>query len=231
MSANIKWRILIIEDDPAMALGLRINLEAEGYDVIHFTTTEDGLDVLENTGADLVVLDLMLPGMGGIEALSRIRINDPKIPVLILTACSDVNDKVNGFKAGADDYLTKPFHLEEFLLRVKRMLDRYEWYRTGFVFKVGGVSIDFDVLEVTGPEGLHERITPHEANLIQYLVQHQNRIVTRGELLKHVWRLDPDIETRTVDIFISRIRRYIEHDPTNPRHIISIRGKGYRFLP
>jgi len=228
---SVRWRILIIEDDPAMALGLRINLEAEGYEAIHVVTAEDGLDILENIGADLVILDLMLPGMGGVKALGHIRENDPKIPVLILTACSSIEDKVSGLESGADDYLTKPFYLEEFLLRVKRMLDRYEWYRTGSVLKIDEVAVDFDTLEITGPEGLHERITPHEANLIQYLVQHQNRIVTRGELLKHVWGLDPDIETRTVDIFISRIRRYIEHDPTKPRHIISIRGKGYRFLP
>jgi len=228
---SVRWRILIIEDDPAMALGLKINLEAEGYEVTHVIKAEDGLDILEDIGADLVILDLMLPGMGGVEALEHIRINDPKIPVIILTACSSIEDKVSGLESGADDYLTKPFYLEEFLLRIKRMLDRYEWYRTGSVLEVDEVAVDFDTLEVTGPEDLHERITPHEANLIQYLVQHQNRIVTRGELLKHVWGLDPDIETRTVDIFISRIRRYIEHDPTKPRHVISIRGKGYRFLP
>jgi DNA-binding response OmpR family regulator len=179
---------------------------------------------------DLVVLDLMLPGMDGIEALKKIRKDDPRLPVLILTAKSGVSDKVEGLRAGADDYLTKPFHLEEFLLRIKRMLDRYEWYKSADTQKIGKTELDFNTLEITRTDGATIRITPHEANLIQYLVSHQDRIVTRGELLKNVWGLDPEIETRTVDTFISRIRRYIEEDPSKPRHIISIRGKGYRFM-
>ncbi len=228
---SIKWRILIIEDDQALALGLHINLEAEGYEVIHSASAERGISLLEGSSIDLVVLDLMLPGINGIEALKRIRKDDPKLPVLILTAKSSVEDKVEGLKAGADDYLTKPFHLEEFLLRIRRMLDRYEWYKPGDTLKIGGNTLDFNTLEITRSNGEVLRITPHEANLIQYLTDHQERIVTRGELLKNVWGLDPDIETRTVDTFISRIRRYIEQDPTKPEHIISIRGKGYRFMP
>jgi len=228
---KIRWRILVIEDDHALALGLRINLEAEGYHVIHFLSAEEGIEFLENSSADLIVLDLMLPGMDGIQALSHIRKEDPKLPVLILTAKSAVDDRVEGLKAGADDYLTKPFHLEEFLLRVKRMLDRYEWYKAEDILRIGDTTIDYNTLEVSGPDGVNLRITPHEANLIQYLSAHQDRIVTRAELLKHVWGLDPGIETRTVDTFISRIRRYIEQDPSRPEHIISVRGKGYRFMP
>lgn len=228
---NIKWRILVVEDDQALALGLRINLEAEGYEVIHVTTAEEGISVLESSSIDLVVLDIMLPGINGIEALEQIRRNDPRLPVLILTAKSTPDDKVEGLKAGADDYLTKPFHLEEFLLRIKRILDRYEWYKSEDILKIGETRLDFNTLEITTPTGETCRITPHEANLIQYLAVHQDRIVSRGELLKNVWGLDPDIETRTVDTFISRIRRYIEKDPTRPEYIISIRGKGYRFMP
>jgi len=227
----VKWRVLVIEDDQALALGLRVNLEAEGYTVIHATSAEEGLDLLDDTSVDLIVLDLMLPGMDGLEALKRIRKDDPKIPVLILTAKSMIEDKVDGLKAGADDYLTKPFHLEEFHLRVGRILDRYEWYKPEDVLVVGRMTINFNTLEVTrAGEGV-VRITPHEANLIQYLAEHQERIVSRAELLKHVWGLDPDIETRTVDTFISRIRRYLEEDPSNPSHIVSIRGRGYRFMP
>lgn len=228
---NIKWRILVIEDDQALALGLRINLEAEGYDVLHTASAEDGLALLETSSLDLVILDLMLPGMNGIEALKMIRKDDPKIPVLILTARSLVEEKVEGLKIGADDYLTKPFHLEEFLLRVKRILDRYEWYKPDEIREVGDVVINYKTLEITRHDGATFRITPHEANLIQYLSSHQDRILTRGELLKHVWGLDPNLETRTVDTFISRIRRYLEKDFTSPRHIISIRGRGYRFKP
>ncbi len=227
---SIRWRILIIEDDQALALGLNINLEAEGYEVIHAVSAEKGIALLEDTSFDLVVLDLMLPGMDGIEALRHIRKDDPRLPVLILTAKSHASDKVEGLRAGADDYLTKPFHLEEFLLRIRRMLDRYEWYKAGDTQKIGGAVLDFSTLEITRGDGTTSRITPHEANLIQYLASHQERIVTRGELLKNVWGLDPDIETRTVDTFISRVRRYIEEDPSKPRHIISIRGKGYRFM-
>jgi two-component system alkaline phosphatase synthesis response regulator PhoP len=228
---SIKWRILVIEDDQALALGLRINLEAEGYEVLHVLSAEDGISILDSTSADLVVLDLMLPGMDGIEALYRIRRENLKLPVLILTARSTADDKVEGLKSGADDYLTKPFHLEELLLRVKRMLDRYQWYKTGDVLQLGETRIDFNTLEITDPSGKISRITPHEANLIQYLSLHQDRIVTRSELLKNVWGLDPDIETRTVDTFISRIRRYIEKDPSKPQRIISVRGMGYRFIP
>lgn len=228
---NIKWRILVIEDDQALALGLRINLEAEGYDVLHTASAEDGLALLETSSLDLVILDLMLPGMDGIEALKMIRKDDPKIPVLILTARSLVEEKVEGLKIGADDYLTKPFHLEEFLLRVRRILDRYEWYKPDEILEIGDVVINYKTLEITRHDGATFRITPHEANLIQYLSGHQDRILTRGELLKHVWGLDPNLETRTVDTFISRIRRYLEKDFSSPRHIISIRGRGYRFIP
>jgi len=228
---SIKWRILVIEDDQALALGLRINLEAEGYEVLHTLSAEDGIGILDNSSVDLVVLDLMLPGMDGIEALHRIRRENLKLPVLILTARSTVDDKVEGLKSGADDYLTKPFHLEEFLLRIRRMLDRYQWYKTEDVLQLGETRIKFNTLEITDQSGKVSRITPHEANLIQYLVLHQDRIVTRSELLKNVWGLDPDIETRTVDTFISRIRRYIERDPSKPERIISVRGKGYRFIP
>jgi DNA-binding response OmpR family regulator len=228
---TIKWRILIIEDDHALSLGLRINLEAEGYEVLPALTAEDGLAILDNSSVDLVVLDLMLPGMDGVEALERIRSENLKLPVLILTARSSADDKIEGLKAGADDYLTKPFHLEEFLLRVRRMLDRYQWYKPEDILQVANNRVDFNTLEIEDDTGKISRITPHEANLIQYITLHQDRIVTRAELLKNVWGLDPDIETRTVDTFISRIRRYLEKDPSKPEHIISIRGKGYRFIP
>jgi DNA-binding response OmpR family regulator len=228
---NIKWRILIIEDDQALALGLHINLEAEGYEVIHAISAEKGISLIQESSIDLVVLDLMLPGMDGIEALRTIRRDDPRLPVLVRTAKSSTEDKVEGLKAGADDSLPKPFNLEEFLLRIRRMLDRYEWYKSGDSLKIGTTSIDFNTLEITGPDGTISRITPHEANLIQYLPDHQARIVTRAELLKNVWGRDPEIETRTVDTFISRIRRYIEQDPSKPEHIISVRGKGYRYIP
>ncbi|HPI92265.1 MAG TPA: response regulator transcription factor [Deltaproteobacteria bacterium] len=222
---------MIIEDDQALALGLRINLEAEGYEIIHTPSAEEGLAVLENASMDLVVLDLMLPGIDGLEALRCIRSENLKLPVLILTARSAMDDKVEGLRAGADDYLTKPFHLEELLLRVRRMLDRYQWYKPEDVLQIGETRIDFNTLEISDVNGKVSRITPHEANLIQYLNIHQGRIVTRSELLKNVWGLDPEIETRTVDTFISRIRRYIEKDPSRPEHVISIRGKGYRLLP
>ncbi len=228
---SIKWRLLIIEDDQPLAFGLHINLEAEGYEVLHASSAERGISLLADSSIDLVILDLMLPGMDGIEALRSIRGDDPKLPVLILTAKSQAEDKIEGLRAGADDYLTKPFHLEEFLLRIKRMLDRYEWYKSGDLLKIGDTRLDFSTLEITGPDGAVSRITRHEANLIQYLVSHQGRIVTRSELLKNVWGLDPDIETRTVDTFISRIRRYFEKDSSAPEHIVSIRGKGYRFMP
>jgi len=228
---NVNSMILVIEDDPAMALGLLINLEAEGYGVLHASSAEQGLEFLNTSKIDLIVLDLMLPGMDGIEALKVIRARDIKMPVLILSAKNGIEDKLSGFRSGADDYMTKPFHLDEFLIRVKRMLDRYEWYKGESRIRIGNTEIDFNTLELSQEKGQVVRITPHEAALIQYLVDHKDRIVSRKELLMHVWGIDPEVETRTVDTFISRIRRYIEENPSDPRHIISIRGKGYRLLP
>ena len=224
-------KILIVDDEKALLETLAYNLKHQGYDV---ETAEDGPSAIETARRihpDAIILDIMLPGMDGVEALERIRSENLKLPVLILTARSSADDKVEGLKAGADDYLTKPFHLEEFLLRVRRMLDRYQWYKPEDVLQISNTRVDFNTLEIEDNTGKISRITPHEANLIQYITLHQDRIVTRSELLKNVWGLDPDIETRTVDTFISRIRRYLEKDPSKPEHIISIRGKGYRFLP
>lgn len=223
--------MLLVEDDRDVAEYLRRDLEDEGYAVTVCYDGAEGLRAAERAAYDILVLDVMLPFLDGFEVTRRLRRQSVRTPILLLTARDAPEDVVRGLDAGADDYLTKPFHLEEFLLRIKRMLDRYEWYKSGDLLKIGDTRLDFSTLEITGPDGAVSRITPHEANLIQYLVSHQGRIVTRSELLKNVWGLDPDIETRTVDTFISRIRRYFEKDSSAPEHIVSIRGKGYRFMP
>jgi two-component system alkaline phosphatase synthesis response regulator PhoP len=175
----------------------------------------------------------MLPYIDGFEIAERIRSSDPQMPILMLTARAESADRIKGLETGADDYLTKPFHLDELLLRVKGMLKRKSWYKSAAekqpLYKFGNNEINFENLICL--HGNNElRLTPQEAMLLKYLVERKGEIVTRKELLENVWHLNPDIETRTIDIFIARLRKYFETDPTNPVYIKSIRGAGYTFV-
>jgi DNA-binding response OmpR family regulator len=225
-------RILLVEDEETLAVGLEYNLTEEGYIVQWAKNGREAVDFFKKGNFDLIILDIMLPYVNGFEVAEKVRKDDPQIPILMLTAKTESGDKVKGLEKGADDYLTKPFHLQELLLRVKGMLKRKSWYTSTSkkqpVYKFGNNEINFEMLNCWhGEEEI--RLTPQEAMLLKYLVERKGEIVTRKELLENVWHLNPEVETRTVDIFIVRLRKYFEPDPTNPVYFKSIRGAGYMF--
>jgi len=225
-------RILLVEDEESLAVGLEYNLIEEGYIVNWAKNGREAIDLFKKEKFDLIILDIMLPYVNGFEVAERVRKSDPQLPILMLTAKTESGDKVKGLEKGADDYMTKPFHLQELLLRVKGMLKRKSWYKSTSqkqpVYKFGKNEINFKTLNcLHGKEKI--RLTPQEAMLLKYLVEHKGEIVTRKELLENVWHLNPEVETRTVDIFIARLRKYFETDPSNPVYIRSIRGAGYTF--
>ncbi len=225
-------KILLVEDDPHLAKGLRFNLEREGYEVSLVDNGVSALDLLREDDFDLLILDLMLPTMGGLDVARKIRETNMRFPILMLTAKSTKKDKEIGFEAGADDYLTKPFHLPELLLHVKGILRRWEWYKDPVhdqeIFRFGEMWINFGTGKANGVDG-EFYLTTKEVLVMNLLVEKKGDVVTREELLEKVWGYDPETETRTVDNFISRLRKYFEKKPQKPRHIITVREKGYQF--
>lgn len=225
-------KILLVEDEETLAVGLEYNLTEEGYIVKWAKNGKEAIDYFNKEKFDLIILDIMLPYLNGFEIADIVRQADPQIPILMLTAKTESGNKVKGLEKGADDYMTKPFHLQELLHRVKGMLKRKSWYKSSAViqpiYRFGNNEINFETLKCRhGKEEI--RLTPQEAILLKYLVEHSGQIVSRKELLENVWHQNPDIETRTVDIFIARLRKYFESDPANPVYFKSIRGAGYTF--
>ena len=226
-------KILLVEDDPHLAKGLQFNLEREGYEVFLVDNGASALDQLREKDFDLIVLDLMLPDFGGLEVARTIRETNIRFPILMLTAKSSKKDKEIGLEAGADDYLTKPFHLPELLLRIKGILRRSEWYKEPVndqdIFRFSKMWINFRTGKVKGIDG-EFYLTTKEALVMKLLVEKKDDIVSREELLEKVWGYDPQTETRTVDNFISRLRKYFEKRPQKPVHILTVREKGYQFV-
>jgi DNA-binding response OmpR family regulator len=226
-------KILLVEDDPHLAKGLRFNLEREGYEVFLVDNGASALDQLRGKDFDLIVLDLMLPGLGGLEVARTIRETNIRFPILMLTAKSSKKDREIGLEAGADDYLTKPFHLPELLLRIKGILRRSEWYQEPVhdqdIFRFSKMWINFRTGKVKGVDG-EFYLTTKEALVMKLLVGKKGDVVSREELLEKVWGYDPQTETRTVDNFISRLRKYFEKRPQKPVHILTVREKGYQFV-
>ena len=226
-------RILIVEDEKHLADGLKFNLDAEGYAADVVDTGELALKKLLGPPGepyDLVVLDVMLPGMDGFAVVSELRAARQFVPVLILTARGRPEDVLKGFASGADDYLPKPTELAILMARTNSLLRRSAWSRRAAdVYAFAGRTIDFDALELrVGERALP--LTLMEANLLRYLIQHEGRAVSRKAMLEDVWGLREDTDTRAIDNFIVRLRRYIERDPSEPQHLLTIRGVGYKFI-
>jgi len=225
--------ILVVEDEEHIAQGLVFNLEQEGYQVTHAETGSAAMQIFDSERFDLVVLDLMLPDGHGIDLCKKMRETSPQLPILILTALGEEHSRVKGLQAGADDYLGKPFNLEEFLLRVSGMLRRSTWYQPDLSknesYQFGRNSVDLKNLQAVTANGVI-RLTELEGRMLETFFAHAGDTLTRAELLKSVWGMAEDTETRTLDNFVVRLRKYFEQDPTNPRHFLTVRGRGYRFV-
>ena len=226
-------RVLIVEDEQHLAEVLKFNLEAEGYAVDAVDNGEAALDLLlgpERTAFDLVVLDVMLPGKSGFDVVTELRHARQFVPVLILTARGRPEDVLKGFAAGADDYLPKPSELAILIARIGGLLRRTQWMRRAADrYTFAGKTIDFDTLELrVGDRTLP--LTLMEANLLRYLIAHEGKAVSRKAMLEEVWGVREDTDTRAIDNFIVRLRRYIEAESSRPKHLLTVRGVGYRFI-
>jgi DNA-binding response OmpR family regulator len=238
--------IILVEDEEHLAQGLLFNLEAEGYRTQHFADGAEALTWLLSTPESIgaILLDVMLPGKDGFAIVRTLREHQLYFPVLMLTARSSPQDVLEGLNAGADDYLPKPFDLEILLVRLKSMLRRASWQRpeaaassappppkpSSDLYRFDGREIHFDTLELLAPPDRTTHLTLMEADLLRYLTDREGQIVPRKAILEEVWRLHEDTDTRAIDNFIVRLRRYIEDDPGNPTHLVTVRGVGYRFL-
>jgi two-component system, OmpR family, alkaline phosphatase synthesis response regulator PhoP len=229
-------RILVVEDEPHIAAGLVENLRAEGHEAHTVGDGEKALEWLGREQCALVILDVMLPGMDGFAVCRTLREQGNNTPVLFLTARGDPADRVRGLEAGGDDYLAKPFHLQEFLLRVRAILRRWDWYRSSSdtpasaVLRFAGNEVDFRAFRARSWNGQVQELTEKEAMILKVLAERPGEIVSREDLLERVWGYDVFPSTRTVDNFILRLRKRFERDPTNPRHFLTVWGVGYRFL-
>ena len=225
-------RILVIEDEPEMQRGLRDNLEFEGYDVIVIGDGKKGLETIREKKFDLLLLDVMLPGMSGFDICKKAREEGITIPIIMLTAKGEEVDKVLGLEFGADDYITKPFSLRELLARVKAVLRRTPSAKISSAKKItlGLLEIDFESY-TAAKKGRPVAMTSKDFEILRYLWQHQQQVISRDDLLKHVWGYDESISSRTVDNFIVKLRKNIEKDPSHPKHIITIHGTGYKLIP
>jgi DNA-binding response OmpR family regulator len=240
---NTQPLIAVVEDEEHLAQGLLFNLQAEGYRTHHEADGDSALAWLLSTEEQpaAVLLDVMLPGRDGFSIVRALREAGRYTPVLLLTARGRAEDIVEGFAAGADDYLPKPFDLNVLFARLSGLLRRMHWQsptqpasaveaaETAPVFELNGRTIDFGALEIVGPEKT-VHLTLMEADLLRYLLDHPNKVIPRKELLENVWRVKEDTDTRAIDNFVVRLRRYLETDPAKPAHLISVRGVGYRFV-
>lgn len=240
-------RILLVEDEEHLAQGLAFNLRNQGYEVTVLDNGQEARALLERKTFDLLVLDIMLPGLEGTEiARARRRVGD-WTPILMLTAKDDPKDVIEGIEAGADDYIAKPFDLDELLARIKGLLRRQAWTRAridGAVaapgepavegpeqLSFGACRVDFKTLRARGSDGIETELSPKEAAIMRLFAQHPDEVISRARLLEDVWGLKGSLQTRTVDNFILRLRKRFEEFPERPRHILSVRGAGYRFKP
>lgn len=224
-------RVLTVEDEPEMQVILQDNLEYEGYEVLSAATGEEGLHVALAARPDLVLLDLMLPHMTGSEVCRRLRAAQCTMPIIMLTARNAEFDRVAGLELGADDYIGKPFGVDELLARVRVQLRRARAVqRERDEVRVGEVIVDRRLRRATR-DGTGLELSSREFELLEYLIDHADRVITRDELLTRVWNYGDAPLTRTVDNFVAKLRKKVERDPQDPRHILTVHGSGYRFVP
>ena len=229
----MKARILIVEDEENLRSTIALNLELEGYEVMTAVNGKEALQLFKNNRFDLVVLDIMLPEINGLEVCKEIRKENRNVLILFLSARSMGSERVEGLKAGADDYLSKPFNLEELLLRIEILLKRNQ-KTSGFSYinsiNINGRKVNFDTYQLTSIEGKVESMSKKETLLLKLLIEKKNQVVSRDEILEQVWGYETFPTGRTIDNFILAFRKYFETDPSIPKHFISVRGVGYKFV-
>lgn len=228
----MKARILLVEDEENLLSTIALNLELEGYDVLCAKNGKEALQLYKNNRVDLVVLDIMLPEINGLDVCREIRKENRNVFILFLSARSMGSERIEGLKAGADDYLSKPFNLEELLLRIEILLKRKP---QSFVkssinnVNINGRLVNFDTYQFTGIDGKVESLSKKETMLLKLLIEKKNQVVSRDEILEQVWGYETFPTGRTIDNFILAFRKYFESDPSSPKHFISVRGVGYKF--
>jgi two-component system, OmpR family, alkaline phosphatase synthesis response regulator PhoP len=229
-------RILLVEDEEHLAEGLAFNLRNAGYDVDLSVSAEAAEIELARQTFDLILLDVMLPGIDGLELCRRLRKAGRVEPILIISARDRTTDAIAGLDAGADDYVNKPFDLDILLAKVRGSLRRQVWGRKGngghsAAMTFGAWRIDFGTFTATHPDGRELALSPKELSILKLFASRSGEVISRETFLEEVWGMPGSLETRTVDNFISKLRQSLEESPANPRHILSIRGAGYRFVP
>lgn len=228
-----KKRILLVEDEESLRENLKLNLELENYKVVAVERGDDGLDRFKNEKFDLIILDVMLPEINGFDLLKIIRLENTSIPVLFLTAKNTSGDIIEGLKIGADDYITKPFHLEELLLRIQKLITRSASNTTSIardILNFGGNSVNFKTFESKNHLNEFKRLSKKEILLLKLLSDRENEVVSRNEILEKIWGYDVFPSTRTIDNYILAFRKHFEIDAKNPIHFFSIRGVGYKMV-
>ena len=225
-------RILLVDDEDSIRNLVKFNLVEEGYEVVTAADGKKALQKYHEEHFDLLILDVMLPEIDGFSIAEQVRLTNMEVPIIMLTAKDGAQDRVTGLRRGADDYLTKPFNLEELLLRVQKLLQRSSKSpeNTPENFDFGGNHVNFITFEVDSLNNGHFSLTKKEAMLLKLLVDRKNEVVSRQQILQSVWGYDVFPSTRTIDNFILSFRKYFEQDPANPKHFLSIRGVGYKFL-
>lgn len=228
----MKRRILIVEDNAHLADGLRINLELEGYEPLLAGSAEEAEDIWRRGGVDLILLDVMLPGMDGFAFCRLVRAEGDRVPILFLTARTAGQDRIRGLDEGGDDYIAKPFELQELLARIKSLFRRQDWFRgqeTPQLLNIGRAAINLRAYQATTPSGT-VALKEKEVMILRLLAEHPDEAVDRETILDRVWGFGAYPTTRTVDNFILALRKIVEEDPRQPRHILTVHGVGYRLV-
>lgn len=235
MSKSVPQKqILLVEDEENLRETLKLNLQLEGFSVTAVGDGHKAIDAVKAEHFDCIILDIMLPGLDGITVCETIRLRNPRVPIMFLSARSTGADRVLGLKKGGDDYLTKPFNLEELLLRVDKLIEKTKQIEQNVpelhVYRIGEAVIDFNSHEITDAQGRHHTLTKTEGLFLRLLIENAGEVMTREHILQRVWGYTVYPTTRTIDNFIMNFRKYFELDQRNPKHFLSVRGVGYKFV-